>query len=291
MSVAFEWVHHLFTPIISWVHHLLRPINSTGGFVLAVLFCTALFVAIMSALHRLSPQAKKWFTIVCTFLAGLFFLIEYLWPAKLNPQTGSYETFLTPAVDPVSNYINYVFMWTVLMGLISLMIVHGRRLFARRTGWHNSIAFFLALIAMMVAGLWSQLGQNTHAPGAAKFYTSLFDGLLVNLDAAMFSLLAFYIASAAYRAFRVRTMEAALLMVAALVVMLGIVDFGVFLTHGISLNSPWSFFRFEKLYMWVMNWINMPTQRAVTVGVAVGALAMAMRLWLSLERGSFFSQE
>ena len=228
--------------------------------------------------HRLAPS---W--------PGCFFLIEYLWPTKLNSQTGSYETFLTPAVDPVSNYINYVFMWTVLMGLISLMIVHGRRLFARRPGWHNSIAFFLALVAMMVAGLWSQMGQNVHAPGATKFYTSLFDGLMVNLDAAMFSLLAFYIASAAYRAFRVRTMEAALLMVAALVVMLGIVDFGVFLTHNIPLSSSWSFFRFEKLYMWVMNWINMPTQRAVTIGVAVGALAMAMRLWLSLERGSFFS--
>jgi hypothetical protein len=29
----------------------------------------------------------------------------------------------------------------------------------------------------------------------------------------------------------------------------------------------------------------------VGIGVAVGALAMSMRLWLSLERGAFFSEE
>ncbi|HEY3342571.1 MAG TPA: hypothetical protein VGK81_11155, partial [Anaerolineae bacterium] len=115
--------------------------------------------------------------------------------------------------------------------------------------------------------------------------------LLVNFDAAMFSLLAFYIASAAYRAFRVRTVEAALLMVSALIVMLGMVNFGVFLTHSIPLDSPYAFFRVERLSLWILNWINMPAQRAVTIGVAVGALAMAMRIWLSLERGTFFSQE
>jgi len=107
----------------------------------------------------------------------------------------------------------------------------------------------------------------------------------------MFALLAFYIASAAYRAFRVRTVEAGLLMAAALIVMLGMVNFGVGLTSWIPLDSPWRFFRIEQLSQWTLSWINMPAYRAVIIGVAVGMLAMALRLWLSLERGTFFSQE
>ena len=40
----------------------------------------------------------------------------------------------------------------------------------------------------------------------------------------------------------------------------------------------------------MLRWWNSPAQRAITLGVAVGALAMSLRIWLSLERGTFFSE-
>ena len=247
----------------------------------------------MWLLHQLPPVGKKWLTIVCTFLAGLFFIFEYFWPAHIKMEDGRMGNWVTPLQEPVSDYVTNIMIWMIFLGVISLTYVHGKRLLARRPGWHNSLAFFLAFIAMTVASFWSNMGKATidSAVPSIVIYNSLYNGLLINLDSAMFALLAFYIASASYRAFRVRTVEAVLLMISALVIMLGLVSFGVALTSFIPADTPFAIFRLEQLSTWLMQYINMPAQRAVTIGVMVGSLAMAMRLWLSLERGAFFSQE
>lgn len=268
--------------------HLLIPVEHWPMFLLAALILIGLFVGVFAALHRLSPRAKKWMTISCTFIAGLYFLLIFLLPTKLVD--GEYQNKLGTTVPKVTDYVNHIFIWTIFLGLISLAVVHGRKLFRRQPGWHNSLAFFIAFFAFIVAGAWSQAGASDNI-NAKHFYDSLFGGLLANLDASMFALLAFYIASASYRAFRIRTVESALLMIAAIIVMLGMVNFGVAITNAISVDSNWAFLRIERMSTSLLTVINMPAQRAIMIGVAIGSLAMAMRLWLSLERGTFFSEE
>lgn len=276
---------------LMWIISFNKPVMSTGAFWTRIVLSVLLFVAVMAILHSFTPQMKKWLTIVCTFVAGLFFVIEYFWPVHaMKAMGGEPGNFLTPWQEPANDFIMYISVWTLGLGIISLSLVHGRRLFKGLPGWHNSLAFFLAMISFLVFGYLSKLGDAGSA-GQKITYNALFNGALINLDSTMFALLAFYIASAAYRAFRIRTVEAGLLMASALLVMLGLVNFGVWMTSAIPIHSAWAFFRLERLSSWVMNWFNMPAQRAVTIGVAVGALAMAMRIWLSLERGTFFSQE
>jgi hypothetical protein len=123
-------------------------------------------------------------------------------------------------------------------------------------------------------------------------FDTLFRGVFVHLNSTMFALLAFYISSAAYRAFRVRSMESGLLMFAALFVMLGMTNTGLMLTNWIPVDVPWlAWMRLESISGFLQGMVNGPSFRAVGIGVAVGALAMSMRLWLSLERGAFFSEE
>ncbi|MCC6444386.1 MAG: PD40 domain-containing protein [Armatimonadetes bacterium] len=119
----------------------------------------------------------------------------------------------------------------------------------------------------------------------------LFFGLLSSLDATMFSLLAFYIAAAAYRAFRVRSVEASLMMAAAFIVLIGQVPLGMALTGGLPTEGWLASFRIEVMSNWVLQIINAPAYRAMGFGLALGGLAMALRIWLSLERGSYFDRE
>jgi len=83
-------------------------------------------------------------------------------------------------------------------------------------------------------------------------------------------------------------------MASAFVVMLGQVPIGAWLTHSFPTTGHHgipAFFRLENLGEWVMTWLNTPAQRGIAFGVAVGALAMSLRIWLSLERGTFFSEQ
>ncbi|MBC8425607.1 hypothetical protein H8E07_15945, partial [bacterium] len=89
----------------------------------------------------------------------------------------------------------------------------------------------------------------------------------------MFSLLAFYVASAAFRAFRVRNLEAGLLLAAALIIMLGVNP----LTQALfPFMIDWT--------NWIMNIPNTAAQRGIIIGAALGAASMTLRILLGIER-------
>ncbi|MCG8417859.1 MAG: hypothetical protein MJE77_07945 [Proteobacteria bacterium] len=92
-------------------------------------------------------------------------------------------------------------------------------------------------------------------------------------NSTMFALLAFFIASAAFRAFRARNVEAALLLGAAILIMLGRVPIG----RAISDFLP-------ELSDWIVDIPNNAGRRAIMIGAALGAIVTGLRVILGLER-------
>jgi len=80
--------------------------------------------------------------------------------------------------------------------------------------------------------------------------------------------------SAAYRAFRARTLEAAILLVSGTIVMLANAPVG---------GSIWG--GFTPLKDWIFDVPNMSTMRGITIGAALGALALGARTLMGKERG------
>lgn len=111
---------------------------------------------------------------------------------------------------------------------------------------------------------------------SGRLGTFLFDGLFVSLGSSMFALLAFYITLAAYRSFRLRSVEAGVMMAAAVVVILGQIPFGEMY---ISEKLP-------AFRQWLMENVNTAGNRAIFFGSAIAGLAMALRLWLSLDKNA-----
>lgn len=120
---------------------------------------------------------------------------------------------------------------------------------------------------------------------AVQGFNLLFTRGLLAMDAAMFSLIGFFILSAAYRAFRIRSIEASILMATALIVLLMFVPIALMLTNGLPPNEFIGNFRIDSIGMWLLTTLNVPAIRALDLGLGLGLLAMALRIMLGLERG------
>jgi hypothetical protein len=253
----------LFPPLHGW------PL--IGALFGVLVLCVFLFFA----LHALPPRARKMVIAGATFLAGLFFALEWFWPAGADGTNP-----LTFAVPTVGNVANVLTAFTLGLGVMSLIRIHGNNVARQKAGWENSVVLLAGMVVMAVSGLFFE---------KTIFFRSLFRDVLNSFDAAMFATLAFYIISAAYRAFRIKSVEATLMMIAALVVMLGMIPIGQALTSFIPERGSFlSLLRVDNISNWMLTILNAAAQRAINFGLGVGALAIALRVWLSLERGAYF---
>jgi hypothetical protein len=116
--------------------------------------------------------------------------------------------------------------------------------------------------------------KNFALDSSQKLKNLLREGFFFPLGSAMFSLLAFYIAVAAYRSFRIKSLEAFIMMAFAVIVMLGQIPQGPELIYE----------KLPELRLWILDNISTPAFRAISFGATIAGLSMSIRMWLSLER-------
>jgi hypothetical protein len=265
-------------------------------------------VAALLALMAVPPRYRKMIVVAITFIGGLYFSLEFLLPhhalhvaSRVLPGSRGVASFakgLTDIKPSVADWFMIVGAFTLLLGTSNLFQLHGKAVRKMSPGWYNSLAFFISFFLVLIIGL---IKLYTVPRGAAhptavntastQLFAILFNGFIQNLDAAMFSLVAFYIVSAAYRAFRVKSAEAGLMMATAAIVMLGLVPVGTLITSWLPHSGPLASLRLENATVWILQWPSMAVLRAIEFGLSVGYLAMSLRIWLSLERGSFFDRQ
>lgn len=264
----------------------------------------AMFVSavILFGISRIPSNFRRPLVGVLIFIAGLIWILDWALP-KATVQRANGETdSITPI--PIWPYEYNLVMEKVVqgsqvlsgvllgLGVLSILRVHVKRLAKGQKDWPFSLVLLVSMAAMIVIGLGEWIAGNREAAGIPGDYEGIktafsvvFIDMLQILDAAMFSLIAFFILSAAYRAFRIRSVEATIMMAVALVVLLGFIPLAMALTAGLPTEGLASNFRIENLKSWILLTVSTPALRAIDLGLGLGLLAMALRIMLGLEKG------
>lgn len=151
------------------------------------------------------------------------------------------------------------------IGAVSLFRVHLPRITKRGTEWYLSAWMLIVLAIVALVGVFG----TTNHPVFAWMYSNM----ILPLDATLFSLLGFFIISAAYRAFRARTFDATVLLLAGAAVMLMNMPIG---------GAMWS--GFPVIGAWVRNIPAVAGYRGIYLALVVGLVAYSLRVMIGYEK-------
>jgi len=230
---------------------------------------------------------KRLVPLVIAIIAGFVLLVANFIPFAENWGLTAQEWF------------NILAVGAMLLGGGNLIKLHLMKISSKKSGWGYSAVTIICFFLVLVVGL-LQMGVHPSEkfPNYAWSGYVLEEGsglwwiyahMVVPLTSTMFAMLAFYVATAAFRAFRAKNTEATLLLITAGIVLLGRTYAGVWLFEG-WLPESMQWLRFDNLTVWIMEIPNTAGTRAITIGIALGVVATSLRILLGVDR-SYLGQD
>ncbi len=230
---------------------------------------------------------KRTVPLAIAIVAGFVLLVANFIPAVENWGLTAQEWF------------NILAVGAMLLGGGNLIKLHLMKVSSKKAGWGYSLVTIVCFFVVIVVGM-LQMGVHP-SPKFPDFAWSgyvleegsglwwIYAHMVVPLTSTMFAMLAFYVATAAFRAFRAKNTEATLLLVTAGIVLLGRTYAGVWLFEG-WLPESMQWLRFDNLTVWIMEIPNTAGTRAITIGIALGVVATSLRILLGIDR-SYLGQD
>ncbi len=198
---------------------------------------------------------KKLPLIICLSM-GILMVLQFFIPHPVSTKFNSL----------INKWVVVLSAFALVLGIGNLTRHHLTIIRRKKSDWIYSLVTILGMAIMAITGLFFGIDEKS-------LYQKIYLNILTPLGATMFALLAYYMTTAAYRAFRARSFEAGLLLASAFVVMVGFMPVGQFVHK-----------QFPYFAEWLMKVPNMASQRGILLGVAFGSVATALKIILGIER-------
>jgi hypothetical protein len=198
---------------------------------------------------------KMQIPVVLTAVIGLLMIIEFFFPmpdsvTSLNVTLRSFVTIISAAA--------------LILGTIVLTIYHGKKVGTKGGEWYYSIIYLIAFV--ITAGLGVLDVRDTT-------FIWIYNNMTSPIGAALYSLTAFYITSAAYRVLRARNWSAAILLVSALIVLLMLIPIGAILFPPVV-----------PIGTWIRDFPSGAGFRGMIIGTSLGIMGLGVRVFLGRQK-------
>lgn len=198
-----------------------------------------------------------------------------------------FSVFFPPAQtlgEDFSLFFDIIAVFAFFLGGGNLVRIHLTKVYRKKSDWGFSMVTLAGFFITLIVGLgkFGTEGIGASVTASESVLQHIFVNIITPLSSTMYALLAFYVASASYRAFRAKNREATILLIAAFIILLGRTPLGMMLTGWIP--ESFSIFQIPNLAIWIMNAPNLAGQRAILIGVGLGVVAMSLRLILGMDR-------
>jgi hypothetical protein len=172
---------------------------------------------------------------------------------------------ITNVAGEIKNFASIIAGFALFLGLIGIVRLHSNNVIKRDSQMLYSASLLGVLVIFLLVGL--GFGQ-----GSPQFLW-IYDTIYGPLTATTYALLAFWVCSAAYRAFKIKNLESGILVVCGILVFFGVTPIS-------AVISPF----FTSANTFISNVINVAGQRGLTIGIGIGILAFGLQIILGLER-------
>jgi len=253
-----------------------------GQVALVLVFAIVPILGIILGLN--SPGLRSRGPILIGIVAGILPILAIYIPKNFVSGNGG----MSPRLDA---WLIILAGFALLLGVVNVLQNNFRKVARRESGWFFSIVLLTGLFVTGGFGIYgavSRTGIGFNPDGSSTPFKYMTDWFFQPLQSTIFALLAFFMASAAFRAFRARNVEATILLIAAGLVMIGRVPILEFLAvpfpflHAAAASGSQALGRLTE---WIMDVPNGAAQSGIIIGAALGAASMAIRVILGIERG------
>ncbi len=219
---------------------------------------------------------RKTIPLLITAVVGLVLVIAYFIPHP--PFDELREDF--------SIFFDIIASMAFILGGGNLIRMHGNRISRREKGWGYSIVTVVGFVAVLVVGL-TKMGNPHGFKGSSvtaegSYFQYVYEYIFKPCGATMFALLAFYVASASFRAFRAKNIEATILLLVAFIILLGRTFVGTYLTDW--LPDSLYFLTIPYLAEKIMTVLNFAGNRAIMIGIALGIISTSLKVIIGVDR-------
>jgi hypothetical protein len=216
---------------------------------------------------------KRNIPVAITFIVGTVLILSVFFP----PVERMGEDF--------SIFFDIIAVFAFFLGGGNLLRIHSEKIYRKKKDWGFSIVTVFGFCFMLAAGLfklWNPGGIAADVAAPGSLFQLMYNWIFNPLGATMYALLAFYVASASYRAFRAKNIDATILLIASFIILLGRTPLGMYATGWIP--ESFSILQIPNMAIWIMVSPNLAGQRAIMIGIALGVVSMSLRLILGVER-------